>query len=275
MEHPARPALINVVLLIFFSTSALGAASNEIDAMVDPVVKGRAIAEEADRRDNGYGDSEARMHMILRNARGQESTRELRVKSWENSEDDGYDRGLIVFDHPRDVSGTALLTHANPGGDDDQWLYLPASARVKRISGSNQTGSFMGSEFSFEDFSSNSLEKFAYKWMRDESCGELECWVLERKPVNPNSGYIRQVAWVDKEAFRLQRVDFYDKREERLKTLTIEDYRLHMGKFWRGHLLTMKNYLTNKSTILTWKEIKFRTGLGENDFTQGALKRAR
>lgn len=265
-------ALAASLLLV---TPSFGAAQSEIDAMSDPVAKGQAIAEEADRREKGFGDSEATMHMILRNARGQESTRELRIKSWENPDQSGEDKVLIVFDQPRDVAGTALLTYAHPTDDDDQWLYFPASRQVKRIAGSGQTGSFMGSEFSFEDLSSNSLAKFTYRWLRDEACGESFCWVIERLPTNPNSGYTKQVAWIDKEAFRLRRVDFYDKREELLKTLTAEDYRLHLDKFWRAHRLTMENHLTKKSTVLTWIEINFQTGLRERDFTQGALKRAR
>ncbi|MGB0922108.1 MAG: outer membrane lipoprotein-sorting protein [Alphaproteobacteria bacterium] len=257
------------------TTSSLAKSVEEIDKLADPTIKGRAIAEEADKRENGYGDSEATMHMVLKNAKGQESVRQLRIKSWEDPNATGQDRGLIVFDEPRDVAGTALLTHAHPAEDDKQWLYLPASAKVKRISGSNQTGSFMGSEFSFEDFSSNSLEKYTYAWLRDELCDEDQCWVIERVPTNPNSGYTRQLAWVDKAEFRLRRVDFFDKREKLLKTLIADDYKLHLERFWRAHTLTMENHLTRKSTILTWKEIAFQVGLQEQDFTQGALKRAR
>ncbi|MEN8722224.1 MAG: outer membrane lipoprotein-sorting protein [Alphaproteobacteria bacterium] len=257
------------------TTSAFAKTAGEIDAIADPQAKGRAIAEEGDNREDGYGDTEATMHMILKNAKGQESVRQLRIKSWENPNASGQDRGLVVFDEPRDIAGTALLTHSHPTDDDKQWLYLPASAKVKRISGSNQTGSFMGSEFSFEDFSANSLEKYTYTWLRDEACDEDQCWVIERTPTNTNSGYTRQIAWVDKTAFRLRRVDFFDKREKMLKTLLLSDFRLHLDRFWRAHKLTMENKLTRKSTILTWKEIAFQTGLRKQDFTQGALKRAR
>ena len=76
-----------------------------------------------------------------------------------------------MFDEPRDVKGTALLIHAHRESADDQWLYLPALKRVKRISSSNQSGSFMGSEFAYEDMSSPEVEKFTYMYLRDEPVG--------------------------------------------------------------------------------------------------------
>jgi len=136
-----------------------------------PEEKGLAIAQEAERRDLGWESSEATMEMILRNRHGQESTREMRSRSLEVA-DDG-DKSLIIFDHPRDVRGTALLTFSHKTGDDDQWLYLPALKRVKRIASSNKSGPFMGSEFAYEDISSQEVEKYTYKYLRDEPCGEL------------------------------------------------------------------------------------------------------
>ncbi|KPK57901.1 MAG: hypothetical protein AMS21_11025, partial [Gemmatimonas sp. SG8_38_2] len=116
-----------------------------------PEDTGRDIAVEADRRARGYHDFTARLTMVLRNRDGKEKTRELRVMGLETA--DG-DRTLVVFDFPRDLQGTALLTISRIGESDDQWLYLPALKRVKRIAASNQSGSFMGSEFAYEDIGS-------------------------------------------------------------------------------------------------------------------------
>ncbi len=76
--------------------------------------------------------------------------------------DDG-DKSLFVFDEPRDVQGTAFLIHAHREDADDQWLYLPALKRVKRISSANRSGSFMGSEFAYEDMTAQEVEKFTYR----------------------------------------------------------------------------------------------------------------
>ena len=118
--------------------------------------------------------------MLLRNKQGRENRRELRIKVLE-VEGDG-DRSLFVFDQPRDVAGTAMLVHGHRDAADDQWLYLPALARVKRISSSNRSGSFMGSEFAYEDLSVPEVEKFTYRYVRDEPCGALICTVVERFP---------------------------------------------------------------------------------------------
>ena len=106
----------------------------------------------------------------------------MRVKVLE-VEDDG-DRSLFIFDEPRDVAGTAMLVHSHKDAADDQWLYLPALTRVKRISSSNRSGSFMGSEFAYEDMSVPEVEKFTYRYLRDEPCGELTCTVVERFPTD-------------------------------------------------------------------------------------------
>ena len=106
--------------------------------------KGLAIARDARERKQGFESFTASQTMLLRNRQGRESRRHLRVKVLE-TEGDG-DRSLFVFDEPRDVRGTAFLVHAHKDGPDDQWLYLPALKRVKRINSANRSGSFMGSE---------------------------------------------------------------------------------------------------------------------------------
>jgi aldehyde:ferredoxin oxidoreductase len=105
------------------------------------------------------------MVMILRNKRGQESKRELEIRTLE-VKDDG-DKSLTVFHTPRDVRGTALLTYSHGVDPDDQWLYLPALRRVKRIASNNQSGPFMGSEFAYEDLSSQEIDKYTYSGHAD------------------------------------------------------------------------------------------------------------
>ena len=169
--------------------------------------KGLEIAQEADRRDNGWQDSEANMMMVLRNRQGDESVREVRVKNME-VEQDG-DKSLSIFDRPRDVKGTAVLTWSHALTADDQWLYLPALKRVKRINSKNKSGPFMGSEFAYEDIASQEVEKYTYVYLRDEPCGELDCFVIERQPQYKFSGYTKQEVWIDKEHYRTQKVVYY------------------------------------------------------------------
>jgi outer membrane lipoprotein-sorting protein len=236
--------------------------------------KGLAIATEADARDSGYGDLTADMLMVLRNRHGQESRRAMRYRVLE-VENDG-DKSLTIFDSPRDVKGTAFLNYTHKVGDDDQWLYLPALKRVKRISSRNKSGSFMGSEFSYEDISSQEVEKYSYKWLRDERCDSMACHVIERYPVDrKNSGYSRQVAWIDKKEYRTWKVEYFDRKNSHLKTLAISGYEKYSGRFWRAAELHMVNHRTGKSTVLQFGKFRFGTGLDETDFSKNSLKRVK
>ena len=235
--------------------------------------RGLEIAVETDRRDTGFHDSQASMNMILRNKQGDESTRDIRVRSLEQL-DDG-DKSLTVFDKPADVKGTNFLTFTHKTGPDDQWLYLPALKRVKRISSRNKSGPFMGSEFAYEDISSQEVEKYTYKYLRDEACGELQCFVIERIPVDRYSGYTRQNVWIDQQEYRPQKIVFYDRKNAMLKTLVYSDYRQYLDKYWRAHNMFMENHQTGKSTRLVWDEYRFQTGLTERDFDRNSLKRAK
>ena len=234
---------------------------------------GLKIATEARERQKGFGNFTASLNMVLRNKRGQESRREVRLKIIE-AEDDG-DRTLFVFDRPRDVKGTAFLVHAHKEESDEQWLYLPALKRVKRISSSNKSGSFMGSEFSYEDLGAAEVEKYTYRFLRDEPCGDLECAVIERIPVDDDSGYSRQLVWLDREELRTIQIQFFDRRDEHLKTMVVEGYEKYLDRFWRSSTVTMTNHLTGKSTVLHWSDYEFGTDLDLGDFTKTALKRAR
>lgn len=238
-----------------------------------PEEKGLAIAKEAEQRDLGWGDSEATMTMTLRNKHGQESIREMRSRSLE-VKDDG-DKSLIIFDRPKDVRGTALLTFSHKTGSDDQWLYLPALKRVKRIASNNKSGPFMGSEFAYEDISSQEVEKYSYKYLRDEACGDMQCFVVERYPVDKKSGYTRQVAWIDTNEYRPQKIEFYDRKKSHLKTLTFHNYAQYLDKHWRPARMEMVNLQTGKSTSLTMSDYKFQNGLEDGDFDQASLARAR
>ncbi|MDE0362481.1 MAG: outer membrane lipoprotein-sorting protein, partial [Rhodospirillaceae bacterium] len=160
-----------------------------------PEEKGLRIAREASARDDGFGDFTAGMTMVLRDRHGRESVRRMRFKVLEVPGDG--DKSLFVFDQPRDVRGTALLTHAHTNAQDDQWLYLPALKRVKRINAARRSGSFMGSEFSYEDMSSQEVNEYTYKYLREEPCGEFTCTVTEQVPLDKKSGYSRKVVWQD------------------------------------------------------------------------------
>jgi outer membrane lipoprotein-sorting protein len=235
--------------------------------------KGLQIAKERKTRDIGWGDSQSNSSMILRNAQGQETERKIRVKNLEVL-DDG-DKGLTIFDQPRDVKGSAFLNFSHAVKPDEQWLYLPALKRVKRISSRNKSGPFVGSEFAYEDLSSFELEKFDFNYLRDETFNGMDMFVLEQVPTDKYSGYTKQIVWVDKEHYRAFKVEFYDRKNALLKTLLLKDFKLYKDKYWRPLLSQMKNHQNGKSTDLVVHSIEFDTGLSDKDFNQATLKRAR
>jgi len=260
LTRQAIPALLILALALPLAAST-------------PEERGLAIALEADRRDAGFHDSTARLEMTLRNRHGEESQRTLRNKALEQPGDG--DKGLVIFDAPADIDGTALLTFSHKTGDDDQWLYLPALARVKRISSSNKSGPFVGSEFAYEDISSQEVEEYDYKYLRDETFSGQDSFVIERYPVDPKSGYTRQVVWLDQAEYRVLKVDFYDRKDSLLKTLTYTGYQQYLGQYWRADLMEMINHQTGKSTELAWSDYEFQLGLEERDFDRASLARAR
>lgn len=240
--------------------------------------KGYDIAARSDRSDRGFSNSEVEMKMVLRNVAGNETTRTLQTKTLEVQDENLGDKSLILFHTPADVEGTALLSHAKILDPDNQWLFLPALKRVKRISSANKSGPFVGSEFAFEDFTAQELNKFTYKYLREEPCPEgagLTCDVVERYPSYKKSGYSKQVAWIDQTDFQTRKLEFYDRRGDLLKTLAFREYKKYNGKVWRPHMLNMVNHKTGKSTDLIYSDYKFETGLSDKDFTKGVLNRLR
>ena len=253
-----------VVLPLLFPAVALAQSAEE---------KGLEIATAVKATDKGFGDFVADMRMTLKNKAGKTSSRVIRIKTLE-VDGDG-DKSLSLFDEPADVKGTAMLTWTHGLDPDDQWLYLPALKRVKRINSRNKSGPFMGSTFSFEDLGSQEVEKYTYKYLRDEACGDLQCYVMERYPAYKHSGYTRQVAWIDKEAYRMMKVEYYDRKKTLLKTLESSGYQQYLGKYWRPDAMNMVNHQTGKSTELKWENYQFQTGLTEGDFRSQTLKRQR
>jgi len=231
------------------------------------------IVQKYHAQNNGFGDFSGNLTMTLRNSAQEESKRMLRIRTVEVPGEG--DKSMIVFDKPSDVRGTALLTHSHKTDNNDQWLYLPSLKRVKRISTSNQSGPFLGSEFAFEDLSSEEMEKYNYKFLTEENCGDSVCYTYEQHPINKNSGYTRQIVTMDKFKMRPVSVQYYDRKDALLKTLTYSNYQLYLDKYWRSHQMDMVNHQTEKSTTLLWEDVVYQAGLEERAFSKQGLKRIR
>ena len=133
----------------------------------------------------------------------------------------------------------------------------------------------MGSEFAYEDLSSDEVEKYTYKFLKNEQFNGFNTAVVEQDPVDPKSGYKRRVVWynLDKN-YRLEKIEFYDRKNSLLKTLTYTDYKQYKGKHWRAGKFSMVNHQTGKETDLFFDDWDLKTGLAETDFSQNSLRRA-
>ncbi len=260
---------INLLPSAYASSSAVAAQASATQ------LKGYQIAQRSDRSDRGFGDSVVKLQMHLKNAAGKTSVRDMSIRTFEIADEQLGDRSLMVFNRPADIKGTALLSHAKILEADNQWLYLPALKRTKRISSVNKSGPFVGSEFAFEDLTSQELNKYSYTYLRTETCGELSCDVVERIPLYQHSGYSKQIAWTDQTTYQTRKVEFYDRRGDLLKTLQFNDYRQYAQGWWRSHEMVMDNHLTRKSTTLSYSSYEFGKGLTEKDFVKGVLRRVR
>jgi hypothetical protein len=227
------------------------------------------IAQKSDKITDGFESSISQTEMILINASGQKSVRELEMKTLEG--EDG-DKTISTFLTPADVKGTKTLGHEHLDRDDDQWLYLPALKRVKRIASRNKSGSFMGSEFSYEDIGNQNYKKYTYGDKIEEvELNGIKCYKGSRIPKDKNSGYTKQVSWVAKDTFLLQQIEYYDRKSELLKTAIFSDYK-EIDGVWRVGKIEMKNHQNDKSTVLIWKEDKVKAGLTAKEFNKRVLK---
>jgi hypothetical protein len=225
------------------------------------------VAQKSEDAMSGFQDSISHMEMTLINANGQKKVRTMKMKVLEGKEED---KSLMEFLTPADVKGTKFLNYEHVTKDDDQWLYLPALKRVKRIASKNKSGSFMGSEFSYEDLSAFNVKKYIYENKEAQDIDGV--YVIVSKPVSKYSGYTKLVTYIDAKNFLAQKIEYFDRKHELLKVAEFSNYK-NFGDVYRIGKIDMKNVQNDKETILIWKDEKIKNGLRDKDFHKRYLKR--
>lgn len=234
----------------------------------------KEIAIKVKKTSDGYGSSKSTMKMILIDQSKNKSKRVMYLLALEDKEHDGVngDKSLMEFKTPLDIKGTKFLTHEKINKNNNQWLYLPALKRIKRISSRNKSGSFMGSEFSYEDISSREPSKYTYsKEMREQKLYDIDIYKYERYPKDKNSGYSKQVLYIDKQRFVVLKIEFFDKKKELLKTAEYSDYKNIKGTL-RVSKITMNNHQNFKATTLEYVDDQIHLNLDEKIFSKRYLK---
>lgn len=238
-----------------------------------PEIRGTLIARGLEYKNENFKGEESDMEMILIDAYGAKTTRVMAGKTLE-VEGDG-DKSLMTFLNPKDVKGTKMLTHSHKGEDDDQWLYLPTIRRVKRISSSNKSSSFMGSEFSYEDLGSQEVDKYNFKWLKDTTLDSgVKGWIVERVPKS-NSGYSKMVMTISSKFMNPVKMEYFDRKGELLKIANFTDfksYKVGDKTLWRASKIHMKNVQTKKESTMEWKKRKLGVNHSARDFKKTSLK---
>jgi hypothetical protein len=242
---------------------AAGAAGAE-----SPEELGTRVARVVEAANDGYQGQTSTIEMVLINAHGDRTTRRLEQRLLE-VDGDG-DRSLIEFASPSDVKGTRLLTWSHKRSDDDQWLFLPAINRVKRISSANRSGSFMGSEFSYEDLSSAEVEKYKHELLGEQVVDGRKAWKLRRIPLDAESGYSKLEELVDQAYKAPLVIEYFDRKGELLKTATFSAYEKH-GSWYRAGMIVMVNHQTKKESHLSMSDYQMGVSLRERDFNSDRL----
>lgn len=237
-------------------------------ALAGDAQRGLSIARKVEAANDGFRGESSTMEMTLVNAHGDTTKRKMDSIVQETSSDG--DKSRIEFLWPADVKGTRMLTWTHRKGSDDQWLFLPAIKRVKRITSRNKSGSFMGSEFAYEDLGSQEVEKFKHSYLGDDKLAGRPTWKLERIPVDRKSGYSKQITWIDKGYMNAVKIDYYDRKGSKLKTATFKGYKKH-GKHWRPREISMVNHQTRKKSHLIWKNRKLGVSHDDDDFDSDEL----
>ena len=239
----------------------------------DTKEKGYNIVKERDIRKSGFIDFKVDFEMHIKEKGNNTLIRKMHKRQLEGKD---ISKSMLVFDNPMPIKGISLLTwvYKNSVQKNSQWIYFPKTKRVKRISSSGKTGRFMGSAFTFEDLERHEMVKFNYDYKRSDFYDGKDCFVVRFYPKYEKSRYSFKDVWYDKKEYRPLKANYYDKKENLTKTLTLDEYKIYLKKFWYAHKLVMTNHRKKLQTILIFKDHHFKTGISENYFNKSTLKSA-
>jgi hypothetical protein len=227
---------------------------------------GFEIAKKADQR-NTPKDMTTDLTMVLTNKKGRTRTSTLHSVSKDNAE-----KQIIWFLAPADDKGVAFLKIEREGADDEMRLWLPAFNKIRRISSSQKSDSFMGSDMSYEDMTSRELNEYTYELLGEKTLDDVLCYKLEVTPKpEAESNYSKFISWISKDEYLALKEESYDKSGNLEKVRTIEY--VEQKEYIVPAKIFVKNVQNNHNTLLTFDELGLDTGIAEDFFQEKNLKR--
>lgn len=254
--------------LIISTVIALLAISNVSFAKKD--LTGLDIITKVYNRDDG-NDQTGDLTMTLVNKFGDQRVR--KIKQYIRDFGD-VEKKIMFFLEPADVRNTSFMnwSYTEAGRDDDQWIYLPALKKVKRISSDSKSDYFMGSDFTYDDLGDRHPTEDTHKLLRTEKIGDEECYVVESIPKEADYMYSRTVTWVIKDKWIGLKKEFYDEDGDLLKILTINKYE-KINNYWTILDTEMKNVQKDHKTLMRLANVKYDTNISDQQFTERMMKR--
>jgi len=216
--------------------------------------------------------SRSRMIITARNG----SVSERVIDQYSKKDQRGNNRAVIVFQQPASVAGTRFLTIENQDKDNDQWIFLPGAGRVRRIAASEGSGSFMGSDFSYDDISSadRSTGLDNHKLLREEKLVNKDCYVIESIPKDSNYQYSKMIQWIGKDNFVTHKIELFDRRGNQVKLLEILELQDVQGRL-APMVTRMTTLAAGTSTSLNVNILKYDDPVPEGVFTVNYLETGR
>ena len=238
-------------------------------------ITGLEVMQERERRhERPYEESWVSMHLY--DKRGQKKEERLMVTFAKQA--GGLDRRLVKFADPADIRGVGLLTWEQPAGrEDDQWLYLPASKKVKRISGSGKKNQFMGTDLAYEDLRRENLSAYSYELSGESTVDGHKCWIVTATPKTAkekrDSGYSKRTMYTRQDNYFTIKTEYYDKRGRLAKVGVMKKVVTVAGSACRSNLAVMQRMSTGTKTIIEHRKRTLDKKLDDSLFTQQGLSR--
>ncbi len=230
---------------------------------------GKQVVEKAYNLPTGK-DKTSILTMTLTNKQGKQRVRKIK----QFSKDLGtVEKSIMYFQSPADVKNTSFMSWTYDSNKaDDQWIYLPALKKTKRISSDSKSDYFMGSDFTYDDLGDRKLDDDTHKLLKSETVNGKACYVVESISKDEDYMYTKTITWINKANFVGVKKEFYDEDEELLKILTIKKYQKMQG-FWVITNSEMKNVQKNHKTSIVLTNVQINTGVSDTKFTERMMMR--
>ncbi len=265
--HPLfilRIAVVTLTLagmLCWFPATALG---NEA---------GTALAQKVYNRPDGV-DASSKSTMTLTSKGHKPRYRTL--YTYRMDTDDGETRSLIRFSKPADIAGTGLLTLDRPGQASNQWIYLPALDRARRIASSRKGGNFVGSELYYEDLQKREVDDDRHQVLGKGKVGKIVTTMLESIPVDSdNSVYSKRISWIHAKILIPLQIEYFKAgHDQPVKRLKVKKIKKIQG-YWTVLDSTMTDLKNGKKTRMATEAIQYDQDLPDKLFSRQALSDAK